>query len=149
DSTSDNERHTGRPAISPPLRLTRWISPLNPPASRLRVTAAPTEPGRSLAPMATTDFGAINLSRLRVDMVTDHHGLWRHSHDSEPGAKQAQHDDAAVAAANGADAAAVHCRRTGGGGDAGRAGRLDHPSPVRGCRAKRRLHRDRRDPGAH
>src|ERR1700755_456818 len=97
DRISETERHTGRPWISPPLRLTRWISPLKPPASRLRVTAAPTAPGRSVAPIATTDFGAINLSRLRVDMVTDHHGLRRHRHDSEPGAKQAQHDDAACA----------------------------------------------------
>jgi hypothetical protein len=33
------------------------------------VTAAPTEPGRALAPIATTDRGAIILSRLRMDMA--------------------------------------------------------------------------------
>ena len=63
---------TGRPSIVPPLTFSRWTSPLKPPASRLRVTAAPTEPGRTLAPIATTERGAIILSRLRVDMASSH-----------------------------------------------------------------------------
>ena len=61
---------TGRPAISPPLMLTRWMSPWKPPASRLRVTASPSEPGRALAPIATTERGVIILSRLRVDIAS-------------------------------------------------------------------------------
>ncbi len=69
DESPDSVRSTGRPAIEPPLRLTRWISPLKPPASRFAVTAAPTEPARSLAPISATDFGAISLSRLRMDMT--------------------------------------------------------------------------------
>src|SRR5258707_8548746 len=64
---------TGRPSMSPPLMLPRWMSPWKPPASRLRVTAAPTEPGRALAPIATTDRGTIILSRLRVDMALEPH----------------------------------------------------------------------------
>src|SRR5580700_7677966 len=62
---------TGRPSIVPPLTLTRWMSPWKPPVSRLRVTAAPTEPGRALAPIATTDRGTIILSRLRMDMALE------------------------------------------------------------------------------
>ena len=72
DGSSDSVRSTGRPAIEPPLRLTRWISPLKPPASRFCVTAAPTEPGRSLAPIATTDLGAIRLVE-----IADGHGARR------------------------------------------------------------------------
>jgi hypothetical protein len=36
----------------------------------LRVTASPTEPGRALAPIATTDLGDIILSRLRMDIAS-------------------------------------------------------------------------------
>jgi hypothetical protein len=74
---------TGRPAISPPLMLTRWISPWKPPASRLRVTASPSEPGRALAPIATTEPGVIILSRLRVDIVQSRRRQSRHSHGSD------------------------------------------------------------------
>ena len=65
---SDTLRKAVRPAIVPPLRLTRCIWPWKPPASTLRVTAAPTEPGRSVAPIMTTERGDMSLSRLRVDM---------------------------------------------------------------------------------
>src|SRR5439155_24148395 len=40
-------------------------------ANRFAVTAAPTEPARSVAPIATTDSGAISLSRLRMDMALE------------------------------------------------------------------------------
>ena len=88
---------TGRPAISPPLRLTRWMSPWKPPASRLRVTASPTEPGRALAPIATTDRGAIILSRLRVDIVSSRRRQSRQSHGSESRHGQGRHRRSRVA----------------------------------------------------
>src|SRR5882672_7940455 len=71
EASSESVRSTGRPAMVPPLRLTRWMSPLKPPSSRFLVTAAPTDPARSLAPIATTDCGAISLSRLRMDMALE------------------------------------------------------------------------------
>src|SRR5476651_1431608 len=89
DGSSASERRTGRPAISPPFTFTRWISPLNPPASRLRVTASPTEPFRALAPIATTDFGSTRPSRLRVDTGLSSHRQLPRRHGSQAARGQA------------------------------------------------------------
>src|SRR6185437_10041401 len=67
---SDRLRSSGYPSISPPLAFTKCKPPLKPPAKRLRVTAAPTLPARVLAPMATTERGAMRCSRLRVDTAS-------------------------------------------------------------------------------
>ena len=50
------------------MRSTSSNSPSNPARRRLRATTAPTEPGRSLAPISATLCGRNNFSKLRIDI---------------------------------------------------------------------------------
>jgi hypothetical protein len=51
------------------LGLTGMIGPSKPPFMRFAISAAPTDFGRTDAPMTAIDRGRNSLSRLRIDMA--------------------------------------------------------------------------------